>query len=85
MLHAQDGSLYRMPIPVNEVRTEEAKGKRHADEFKVVHEMRGVQGDVLKVKAGSARNAQAWVRVVNAARGGEMGERLEETRSCAVM
>lgn len=73
VLHAQDGSLYRMPIPVNEVRAEEAKGKRHGDEFRVVHEMRGVQGDVLKVKAGSARNAQVWVRAVNAARGGEMG------------
>lgn len=77
VLHAQDSSLYRMPIPVNEVMAQEAKGKaksaRHADAFNIVHSMpsvggHGAQADTLKLRAASARNAQAWIKAIGAAR-----------------
>lgn len=69
VLHAQDGSLYRMPIPVNEVKATEAKGKGKADAFSVVHELKAMQtADTLKLRAANARNAQAWIKVINAAR-----------------
>ncbi|SPO31627.1 related to Intersectin 1 [Ustilago trichophora] len=75
VLHAQDGSLYRMPIPVHEVKAQEAKSKsaRHGDAFNVVHSMpsvagAAVQADTIKLRAANARNAQAWIRVINGAR-----------------
>ncbi len=75
VLHAQDASLYRMPIPVNEVSAHEAKAKssRHADAFNVVHSMPAVgggapQADTLKLRAPAQRNAAAWIKAINAAR-----------------
>lgn len=75
VLHAQDSSLYRMPIPVKEVTAQEAKSKsaRHADAFTIVHSMPAVAGaasqaDTLKLRAPTPRNAQAWIRIINAAR-----------------
>lgn len=72
VLHPQDSSLYRMPIPVKEVKAQEAKSKssRHADAFNVVHTLPSVtQADTLKLRAVNARSAQAWIKAINGARG----------------
>ncbi|KAF8589690.1 hypothetical protein K439DRAFT_300209 [Ramaria rubella] len=59
-------SLYRMPIPLSELQVREGTGRNDL-EFKIVLAYpRG--GDVVNLRASSARDAQNWMRAIEQAR-----------------
>lgn len=62
VLHAQDASLYRMPMPVNAITAKETKS-RHADTFSIAY----AHEDTLKLRANTPRSAQAWIKAIHAA------------------
>lgn len=74
VLHAQDSSLYRIPIPVDEVSASQAKptpkpkSAKYADTFTIVHQLNRMQTHTLKLRAPTPANAHAWIRLINTAR-----------------
>ncbi|GHJ86190.1 hypothetical protein NliqN6_2592 [Naganishia liquefaciens] len=66
-------NLYRMPIPLHEAKANEGSS-RDGTAFTIIQEYKR-HGDTIALKATSAKDAQAWVRLINESRAAAITER----------